>query len=72
VLLQIPIGAEDDFKGVVDLVANKAIVWDDENLGMTYQEIPIPDDLVETVATYREKLIEAVAEYDDNILRKIL
>ena len=68
--LQIPIGAEQDFKGVVDLLDKKAIVWDDETQGMTYTEIEIPADLVETVEEYREKLVEAVAEYDDNLLEK--
>ena len=68
--LQVPIGAEDDFKGVVDLIMNKAIVWNDADMGMTYTEVPIPDDLKDTVAEYREKLIEQVAEYDDKLLEK--
>jgi elongation factor G len=68
--LQIPIGAEERFKGVVDLLSNKAIVWDDDSQGMTYTEIPIPDDLVEIVAEYRAKLVEAVAEYDENLMEK--
>ena len=53
--LQIPIGAEENFRGVVDLMTNKAIIWDDETQGMTFKEIPIPEDLVDTVAEYREK-----------------
>ena len=68
--LQIPIGAEETFKGVVDLLTGKAIVWDDDSQGMTYQEIPVPEDLVATVAEYREALVEAVAEYDDALLEK--
>ena len=68
--LQIPIGAEDEFEGVVDLISNKALVWDDATQGMTFTEIPIPEDLVELVAEYREKLVEAVAEYDDNLMEK--
>jgi elongation factor G len=68
--LQVPIGAEDTFKGVVDLISNKAIVWNDETQGMTYDEIEIPADLVDTVAEWREKLIESVAEYDDNLMEK--
>lgn len=68
--LQVPIGAEDDFKGVVDLITNKALEWDEESQGMTFTEVPIPDDLVETVAEWREKLVEAVAEYDDVLLEK--
>ena len=68
--LQIPIGAEENFKGVVDLMTNKAIVWDDDSQGMTYEEIPIPEDLVEVVAEYREKLVEAIAEYDETLMEK--
>jgi elongation factor G len=68
--LQIPIGSEERFRGVVDLLSNKAIVWDDDSQGMTYTEIPIPADLVEIVAEYRAKLVEAVAEYDENLMEK--
>ena len=68
--LQLPIGAEDDFKGIVDLINNKAIVWDDESAGMKWEEVPIPEDMVDQVNEYREKLVEAVAEYDDDILEK--
>tara|TARA_B100001142_G_scaffold329056_1_gene390960 strand:- start:3638 stop:5770 length:2133 start_codon:yes stop_codon:yes gene_type:complete len=68
--LQIPIGAEMEFKGVVDLLDNKAIIWDDETQGMTYKEVDIPEDLVETVKEYREKLVESVAEFDDSLLEK--
>lgn len=70
--LQLPIGAEDSFKGVVDLVLNKAIIWDDTTQGMTYKEIPIPDDMKELVEEYRTIMIEAVASYDDKILEKYL
>lgn len=68
--LQVPIGAEDDFRGVVDLITNKAIVWDEDNFGMTYSVIEIPADLKDTVEEYREKLIEAVADYDDALMEK--
>jgi elongation factor G len=68
--LQVPIGSEADFRGVVDLLDKKAIVWDDETQGMTYTEVEIPAELVDTVEEYREKLVEAVAEYDDNLLEK--
>lgn len=68
--MQVPIGAEDDFKGVVDLVLNKAIIWNDQDMGMTYDEIPIPDDLVELVIEHRSKLVEAVADYDEALLEK--
>lgn len=68
--LQVPIGAEDSFKGVVDLVTNQAIVWNEHDQGMTFQVIPVPADLVETVNEYRQKLIEEVASYDDTLLEK--
>ena len=68
--IQVPIGAEADFRGVVDLLDNRAIIWNEEDLGMTYQEVPIPDDLVDTVEEWRGKMIEAVAEYDEAILEK--
>ena len=68
--LQVPIGAEAEFRGVVDLLTKKAIIWNDDTQGMTYDEIEIPADLVETVNEYREKLVEAVAEFDDNLMEK--
>ena len=68
--LQVPIGAEETFRGVVDLITNKAIIWDEVNHGMTYKEIPIPEELADTVVEYREKLIEAIAEHDDALLEK--
>jgi len=68
--LQVPIGAEETFRGVVDLISNKAITWENDDQGMTYNEIEIPEDLVDVVAEWREKLVEAVAEYDDNLMEK--
>jgi elongation factor G len=68
--LQIPIGAEEHFKGVVDLITNQAIVWNEKDQGMTFNVIPMPEDLVDTVREYREKLVETVAEYDDVLLEK--
>ena len=68
--LQVPIGAEETFKGVVDLITNKAIIWNDTDMGMTFDEIPIPEDLKDTVMEWREKLLEAVAEYDDKLMEK--
>ncbi|HQX43588.1 MAG TPA: elongation factor G, partial [Saprospiraceae bacterium] len=68
--LQVPIGAEEHFSGVVDLITNKAIIWDEESRGMTYKEIPIPEDIKETVQEYRQQLIENIAEYDDDLLVK--
>ena len=68
--LQLPIGAEETFRGVVDLIDNKAYVWNEEDKGMTWEEIPMPEDLVDTVAEWREKLIEAAAEQDDSLMEK--
>ncbi|MDQ3393156.1 MAG: elongation factor G [Bacteroidota bacterium] len=68
--LQIPIGSEESFRGVVDLITNQAIIWNDEDLGMTFKVIDIPEDLQETVDEWRQKLIESVAEYDDVLLEK--
>jgi elongation factor G len=68
--LQVPIGAEERFKGVVDLISGQAIVWNEEDKGMTYEVIPTPEDLVDVAKEYREKLLEAVAEYDDTLLDK--
>jgi len=68
--LQLPIGAEETFRGVVDLVMNKAMVWNDEDMGMTYEEIDIPEDMKDEVIEYREKLLESVAEFDDTLMEK--
>lgn len=68
--LQIPIGSEATFKGVVDLITNEAIVWNEQDLGMTYQVIPIPEDMVETIEEWRQKLIESVASYDEALMEK--
>ncbi len=70
--LQIPIGYEEDFKGVVDLITNKAYVWEDHTLGMTYKEIPVPDDLLEAVARYRTILVEGCAEESEELLEKFI
>ncbi|TXB61929.1 elongation factor G [Phaeodactylibacter luteus] len=68
--LQVPIGAEETFKGVVDLITNEARIWNEHDMGMTYEVEPIPEDLKETVAEYREALLEAVAEYDETLMEK--
>src|SRR6476620_1182806 len=68
--LQLPIGAEDNFKGVVDLITMKGIIWDEESEGMTFDEIPVPEDMQEEAEHWRSQLIEAVAEYDDKLLEK--
>src|SRR5690606_2872705 len=66
----LPIGAEENFKGVVDLINNRGIVWNEEDKGMTFTEVPIPDDMVEDVAHWREKLLESVASYDESLMEK--
>jgi elongation factor G len=68
--LQLPIGAEDDFKGVVDLIKMKGVIWHMETEGMTFDEIPVPDDMIEEALEWRGKLVEAVAEYDDTLMEK--
>jgi len=68
--LQLPIGAEEHFIGVVDLINNRGIVWNEEDKGMTYKEVPIPEDMKAEVAEWREKLFESVAEFDDKIMEK--
>jgi elongation factor G len=68
--LQIPIGSEDGFKGVVDLINWRGIIWNEEDKGMTFTEVPIPDDLIEEAKEWREKLLEAVADYDETLMEK--
>ncbi|MCC6722180.1 MAG: elongation factor G [Bacteroidia bacterium] len=68
--LQLPIGAEDNFKGVVDLINFRGMIWNEEDKGMTYKVIPIPDDMLDEATLWREKLLEAVSEYDDHIMEK--
>jgi elongation factor G len=68
--LQLPIGEEDQFKGVVDLVNFRGIVWNEADKGMTFTEVPIPDDMLEEATEWREKLLEAVAEFDDTLMEK--
>ena len=71
-VLQLPIGIESSLKGVVDLVTNKAIIWQDESLGAKFDIVDIPEDLVEQSKEYREKLIEKVVEEDDSIMELYL
>jgi elongation factor G len=68
--LQLPIGAEDDFQGIVDLIQMKGIIWDQAGLGATYNEVPIPEEMKEDVEYWRTQLVEAVAEYDDKLMEK--
>ena len=72
VAIQIPIGAEEDFKGVVDLVKMKAIYWNEEDMGTTFEEKAIPDDLVELCNKYREEMVEAAAEATEELMDKYL
>jgi elongation factor G len=72
VALQIPIGEEDQLKGVVDLIAMKGLIWYDETKGAKYDVIEIPEDLKEKAAEWREKLVEAVAAIDDDLMVKYL
>ncbi len=68
--LQIPIGQEDLFKGVVDLISNKALIWDEESNGSKFYEVEMPEDLKDVVAEYRQKLIEGVAEENEELMNK--
>ena len=70
--IEIPIGQEDLYKGVVDLISNKALIWDESSNGSKFYEVPMPDDLKETVAEYRQRLIEGVAEENEELLEKFL
>lgn len=72
VAITLPIGEENDFKGVVDLVKNQAIIWHDATQGATFDVVDIPADMVDEVKQYRSILIEAVAEYDENLLDKYM
>jgi elongation factor G len=70
--IQLPIGAEDQFKGIVDLVEMKAVIWRDETLGSEYDTEPIPDEMVEKAKEYREKMIEVISEFDDKLFEKFI
>jgi elongation factor G len=72
VVIQLPIGAEEKFAGVIDLIGMRAIYWDESNMGMTYDEVEIPEDLRPEAQEWREKMIEAAAEADEELLDKFL
>lgn len=72
VLIQIPMGQEDRFIGVIDLINMKGIVWDQESLGVQYGYIPIPEEYEKEANSYRSKLIESIAEIDDEVMEKYL
>src|ERR1041385_2382634 len=70
--IQLPIGAENNFKGLIDLVRMKGVVWDEEGLGANFRDIDIPADLVDKAKEYREKMLEAAVELDDEVLSAYL
>jgi elongation factor G len=72
VSLQVPIGAEDGYRGVVDLLTEKAICWDDESLGVEFREEPVPAELASVVAEARELLVEAAADFDEDVAQRFL
>ncbi|MBW8617830.1 MAG: elongation factor G [Hyphomicrobiales bacterium] len=72
VCIQLPIGSEADFKGIIDLVRMKAVVWDNENLGATFRDEEIPADLADKAQEYRGKLVEAAVELDDDVMAAYL
>ena len=72
VAIQLPIGAEQQFKGIIDLVRMKGVVWDDESLGAKYHDVDIPADMLEQAREYREKMIEAAVELDDDAMTAYL
>jgi len=72
IAIQLPIGAEQQFKGLIDLVRMKGIVWDDESLGAKYQDIDIPADMLDQAKKYREMMVEAAVELDDEVLTAFL
>jgi len=72
VAIQLPVGAEDQFKGTIDLVTMRARIWRDETLGAEYDDVEIPADLLEKAKSYREQMIEAIAESDDHLFAKFV
>lgn len=70
--VQLPIGSEDGFKGVVDLIAMKAIYWDDASMGMTFVEADVPSEMVKKCLEWREKILEAAADADEELMEKYL
>jgi elongation factor G len=72
IVLQLPVGAEDEYKGLVDLIKMKALIWRDESLGAEWDEVEIPAELADKAAEYREKLVEAAVEHDDEAMEAYL
>ena len=72
VILAIPIGAEDEFSGIIDLLEMKAYVWSEEDQGVTYEAYDIPEDMLEEAAEYRDKMLDKLSEFDDDLAMKYL
>ncbi|MCK5477619.1 MAG: GTP-binding protein, partial [Methylococcales bacterium] len=70
--MQLPIGAEEDFEGVIDLIKMKAVYWEKENMGMAFEEKAIPEGLLSVAEEWREKMVEAAAEANDDLMEKYL
>ena len=70
VAVQVPIGAEETFEGVVDLITNQAIIWNEDDMGMTFEVVPIPEDLQDVVMERREALLEEISVYDESLMEK--
>jgi len=71
-ILQLPWGAEDNFKGIIDLLKMKAVVWEEDTLGAEFEELPIPSDMMDEATKYRDILLESISETDDSIMEKYL
>ena len=71
-ILQLPWGLEEDFQGVIDLIKMRAIVWSEDDLGASFQELPVPEDYVEEAIRYRERMLELLADNDDSIMERYL
>jgi len=71
-VMQLPIGSEENFKGIVDLVSQKGYIYDESSLGANFEEIPVPEDMKDTVEEYREKILEAVSDLDDTLMERYL
>ena len=72
VVMQLPVGAEDNFKGIVDLISQKAIIWDESTLGAKFRFEDVPSDMKDLVREYRDKLIEAAADFDEVVMEKYM
>src|SRR5664279_2937368 len=71
-VVQLPIGVENNFKGIVDLVRMKGVIWDEDTLGASFRDVDIPDDLVDRAKEYHDKLVEMAVELDDEVLHAYL